>query len=60
MVDKRKGHEWPIADDPVYVCTLPDPLGRVTKLSVRNGRVVAETESGTPFIVPFKVDGGKS
>lgn len=49
-----------MADDPLiwklkeatYVCDVPKELGRVTKLSVRNGRVVAETASGTQMIIP--------
>ena len=36
----------------VFVCELPSELGRVTKLEGRNGKVVATTESGIPFIVP--------
>ena len=38
--------------DAVCVCKLPNELGRITKLSVKNGKVLAETESGIPFIVP--------
>lgn len=36
----------------MFVCELPRELGAVTKLSERGGKIVAETESGTPFIVP--------
>ena len=35
-----------------FVCEVPGPLGRVTKLSVKGGKLVAETESGVPLIVP--------
>lgn len=35
-----------------FVCELPQELGAVTKLSNRGGKIVAETVSGTPFIVP--------
>lgn len=35
-----------------FVCELPHELGAVTKLSKRGSKIVAETESGTPFIVP--------
>jgi len=38
--------------DATYICEVPKELGRVTKLSVRNGKVVAETASGTQMIVP--------
>lgn len=35
-----------------FVCELPSALGDVTKLIVKNDRLVAETQSGIPFIVP--------
>lgn len=37
-----------------YVCAVPDDLGRITKLENKNGTMVAHTESGVPFIVPWK------
>lgn len=40
--------------DAVHVCTLPRELGNVTKLEVRNGKVVAHTESGIEMIVPVR------
>ncbi len=39
-------------DGASYVCEVPTSLGRVTNLSTRGGRVVAETESGIKMIVP--------
>lgn len=37
---------------------LPKELGRVTELEALGGKLVARTESGTPFIVPLpKIDG---
>lgn len=36
-----------------FVCAVPPVLGAVTKLSIRDGRVIAETESGIPMIVPL-------
>jgi hypothetical protein len=33
------------------VCNVPAPLGRVTALTVRNGKLVAKTESGISMIV---------
>lgn len=35
-----------------FVCEVPPQLGQPTKLLVRRGRVVCETESGVPLIVP--------
>lgn len=35
-----------------FICEVPMTLGQVTALTQRNGKLVAETESGTPFIVP--------
>lgn len=37
-----------------YLCTLPAALGAVTRLRNVNGRVIAETASGIPMIVPQK------
>lgn len=33
------------------ILTLPDGFGRITALNVRNGKVVASTESGVSMIV---------
>ena len=44
--------EWPAWHDMNYVCDIPSELGSVIGLSVRGNSVVAETESGIPFIVP--------
>jgi hypothetical protein len=44
----------PTAEPLTLVCEIPDDLGRVTNLKLKNGKVIAETESGTPFIVPVK------
>lgn len=35
------------------ICAVHPALGRVTSMGVRNGRVVAATESGIPMIVPI-------
>jgi hypothetical protein len=35
-----------------YVFDVPKALGRVTGLKQQNGKVIAETESGTQMIVP--------
>lgn len=35
-----------------YVCRYNDKLGQPISFSERNGRIVIETESGIPFIVP--------
>ena len=35
-----------------YVCNVPSDLGAVTKLELRGGKIVAETESGISMIVP--------
>jgi hypothetical protein len=35
-----------------YLCTIPRPLGRVTKLEFIHGKLVARTESGMTFICP--------
>jgi hypothetical protein len=35
-----------------HVCTLPGDLGAVTRLKIKGGRVIAETESNADFIVP--------
>lgn len=40
-----------------FVCTVPEPLGAVTKLDLRGGRIVAETESGIDMILPLPRDG---
>ena len=40
--------------DATYLCVVPPELGHVTKLTVVNDRVVAETESGVKMIVPTK------
>lgn len=32
---------------------IPDMLGAVTKLKVRKGRIIAETESGISFACPI-------
>jgi hypothetical protein len=34
-----------------FVCELPRALGNVTGLEVRNGRVVADTDSGIKMIL---------
>jgi hypothetical protein len=34
------------------VCVIPRELGAVTRLEVRNGKVVCHTESGIEMIVP--------
>jgi hypothetical protein len=39
-------------NDSVFVCQLPDGLGRVTRLEQVNDRLIAQTESGIAFIVP--------
>lgn len=36
-----------------FICEVPSALGRVTKLEIRGGKLVAETESGIDFIAPF-------
>jgi hypothetical protein len=44
-----------MSDSPVsMVCidAVPSSLGRVTALRAQRGRVVAETESGVPFLIP--------
>lgn len=38
--------------DATFVCEVPASLGRVTKLRVERGKVIAETESGVKMIVP--------
>lgn len=35
-----------------YLCRVPADLGAVTRLRKLNGRIVAETTSGIPMIVP--------
>jgi hypothetical protein len=35
-----------------FICEVPAELGAVTELEVKNGKVVAETESGVQMIVP--------
>ena len=35
-----------------YLCEVPPALGGVVALVERRGKLIAETESGTPFIVP--------
>ncbi len=45
--------------DAAYVCEVPASLGAVTGLSVQNGRVVAETESGMQMIVPVSPPQGE-
>ena len=37
-----------------FVCEVPPELGQVTGMRVKNGRVIAETESGTPMLVPVR------
>lgn len=37
-----------------FVCEVPSSLGRVTKLRIKGGKVIAETESGTQMIVPIR------
>lgn len=37
-----------------YLCTLPASLGAVTRLRNVQGRIVAETTSGIPMIVPCR------
>ena len=44
--------QWKPIKGATFVCTLPAALGAVTKLEVKNGKVVATTSSGVPFIVP--------
>jgi hypothetical protein len=45
----------PIKRDGVeFVCKVPDELGRVKRLIVRDGKVTAETESGIEMIVPMR------
>lgn len=39
-------------EDATFVCEVPQTLGAVTKLSVKNGKVIATTESGVQMIVP--------
>ncbi len=50
MIDDDRGvqtiHGW------TFLCEVPMTLGGVTKLVERRGKLIAETESGTPFIVP--------
>ncbi len=53
--DDKDANVWRI-DGTVFVCEVPPALGRVTKLSLKGGKVVAETESGTPMIVPTKAN----
>lgn len=36
-----------------YVCTVPRNLGNITGFTIKNGRVIAETDSGVPLIVPL-------
>lgn len=47
------GEAIPILDAE-FICEVPPELGRVTKLRIKGGRVVAETESGTRMIVPTR------
>lgn len=35
-----------------FICEVPMELGRVTALIERNGKLIAETKSGTQFILP--------
>jgi hypothetical protein len=35
-----------------HVCEVPEALGRITNLREQGGRIIADTESGTPMIVP--------
>lgn len=35
-----------------FICNVPAELGLVTRLQVRNGKVVAQTASGIEMIVP--------
>lgn len=44
MTVRREGTE--------FICKVPDALGRVTRLVVRDGKVSAQTESGIEMIVP--------
>lgn len=37
-----------------YLCAVPADLGAVTRLKTIHGRVVAETASGIPMIVPCR------
>ena len=46
---------WFQSIDAVKVCDVPPALGHVTALKVKNGRLIAETASGTPMIVPAAI-----
>lgn len=35
-----------------FLCTIPAELGVATKLYLRNGKIICETESGIQMIVP--------
>lgn len=35
-----------------YVCEVPKELGAVTDLTEKQGKIIADTESGIKFIVP--------
>lgn len=39
-----------------FICSIPPALGKVTKLKLRGGAVVCETESGIEMIVPRRND----
>jgi len=39
-----------------HLCTVPADLGKVMRLDIRNGKVIAETESGIQMIVPVPKD----
>ena len=53
------GEPFPSGHRPnTFICKVPDELGRVTRLEVRNGRVFAQTESGIDFIVPLVPQSG--
>lgn len=42
-----------VIEGAVFVCDLPRPLGAVTNFKPQGKKLVAETESGIPFIVPL-------
>lgn len=42
----------PLIRDCQYLCRIPAALGAVTRLRNLSGRIVAETTSGIPMIVP--------
>lgn len=54
MVEKLSAEFTPIVIDATFLATVPHALGAVVKMRRMKDRVIAETESGIPMIVPHR------